>query len=96
MGRLTTLAAATPRLRGRAGVKRRHRWLSLHPLCCDCEAEGFVTLGQEVDHVVPLWKGGQDDESNFATRCKDHHAAKTAKDMGFKPKPRIGVDGWPE
>lgn len=70
----------TERLRGRAGVNRRARWLALHPLCVDCEAEDRVGAGEEVDHEIPLWKGGADDESNFATRCKVHHAAKTERE----------------
>ncbi len=81
--RLATLPAnpgATPRLRGRQWMERRESWLRLHPLCCDCEAKGRVTAGEEVDHVIPLCKGGADDESNYATRCKDHHAAKTARE----------------
>lgn len=71
---------ATPRTRGRKWMERRAAWLRLHPLCCDCTAEGRVTVGDEVDHVVPLWQGGADDESNFATRCTPHHAAKTARE----------------
>ena len=59
-------------------MERRARWLYDHPLCCDCEAEGLTTLADEVDHVVPLWAGGPDHESNYASRCKPHHAAKTA------------------
>lgn len=70
--------ASTPRLRGRAGVERRAKWLAKHPLCVDCEAEGITRMADEVDHEVPLWKGGADDETNFTSRCKDHHAAKTA------------------
>lgn len=80
-GRLKVSGAnplATPRLRGRAAVERRARWLRNHPLCVDCQDEGRVTAGQEVDHIVPLWKGGADDESNLATRCILHHNVKTA------------------
>jgi 5-methylcytosine-specific restriction enzyme A len=92
-------AARTNRVRGRAGVDRRARWLSLHPLCVDCQAEGRVGAGDEVDHEVPLWKGGADDESNFATRCKPHHAAKTAREAaeraGNEQRPAIGPNGWP-
>lgn len=69
------------RLRGSAGMKRRANWLRLHPFCIDCEAEGRKNaLDIEVDHVTPLWKGGADDESNFASRCTDHHKAKTARE----------------
>lgn len=71
---------ATPRLRGRAGVERRAKWLAKNPLCIDCEEEGRVTAGEEVDHEIPLWQGGADDESNFATRCIEHHKSKTARE----------------
>lgn len=71
---------ATPRLRGRAAVERRKRWLAKHPLCKHCDAEGLIRVGDEVDDIVPLWKGGKNDESNFQTLCHDHHAAKTARE----------------
>lgn len=86
-GRLQVAATmSAQRLRGRAAVERRAKWLRLHPLCIDCEAEGKVTAGEEVDHEVPLWKGGADDESNFATRCKDHHKAKTAREAAERAR----------
>jgi len=86
MAKLTQLAAvptridATPRQRGSGWMARRARWLRANPLCCHCEAEGRTTLAQEVDHIIPLWKQGLDDESNFQSLCKDHHAAKTAEE----------------
>lgn len=70
----------TARVRGRAGVERRARWLLANPLCIDCEAGGRVTAAAEVDHVVPLWRGGADDETNFASRCCPCHAAKTKRE----------------
>ena len=86
-GRLQIAATlSTQRLRGRAAVERRARWLREHPLCVDCQAEGTLTAGEEVDHDVPLWKGGTDDESNFATRCRDHHAAKTKREAGERAR----------
>lgn len=73
-------AGATPRIRGRKWMDRRARWLQEHPLCCDCEAEGRTTVADEVDHVIPLWEGGADDETNYASRCIPHHQAKTARE----------------
>ena len=70
--------AATPRQRGRRWMRRRARWLAEHPLCERCVERDRVTAAEEVDHRVPLWKGGADDESNFSSLCKVCHAAKTA------------------
>ena len=67
-------------------MTRREKWLMANPLCIDCQAEGRVTAGQEVDHVIPLWAGGADDDSNFATRCKGHHAAKTKREAAERAK----------
>jgi 5-methylcytosine-specific restriction enzyme A len=82
--RVTTLAHnpySTPRMRGRKYMDRKERWLQQHPFCNDCMAEGRKNaIDPEVDHEIPLWKGGMDDESNFTTRCKEHHAAKTARE----------------
>ncbi len=69
---------ATPRQRGRAWMTRRARWLSEHPLCCHCQQAGRVSQADEVDHVVPLWDGGRDDESNYQSLCVPCHKAKTA------------------
>jgi 5-methylcytosine-specific restriction protein A len=77
---LTIRPDATPRRRGREWMEVRAAWLRANPLCCDCRAEGRIVAGQEVDHVTPLWQGGADDESNFATRCIEHHKAKTARE----------------
>lgn len=69
---------ATPRERGRRWMRRRARWLAEHPLCEKCDERGRVTAAAEVDHRVPLWKGGADDESNFSSLCRPCHAEKTA------------------
>lgn len=70
--------ASTPRMRGRAWMVRRARWLSSNPLCCMCESSGHVTAATEVDHIIPLCNGGQDDESNYQSLCSNHHKAKSA------------------
>lgn len=90
MPRLTTLkprigvlqsgarAATVERLRGYANTRRRDRLLSAHPLCMHCTAEGRVTLAEEIDHRVPLWMGGTEDDANLAPLCRDCHKTKTA------------------
>ena len=83
------------RLRGRAAVERRKRWLSENPLCADCLQEGWVTLATVPDHVVALVNGGEDTESNLRSLCESHHRKKTAKDMGYTYRPAVGLDGWP-
>ena len=65
------------RLRGRRAVTRRERLLRSSPLCVVCHAAGRVTLGVEVDHVVPLSRGGSDDETNLQVLCRGCHADKT-------------------
>lgn len=77
---LDVTPGATPRQRGRQGMTRRARWLSLHPLCAHCEQAGRVTLADEVDHIVPLIEGGADDESNFQSLCSPCHKVKTARE----------------
>jgi 5-methylcytosine-specific restriction protein A len=68
----------TERMRGRAAVNRRARWLQDHPLCAHCEAAGRVTAATVPDHVVPLWNGGADTEANLQSLCSPCHDAKTA------------------
>lgn len=76
---------ATERLRGRAAMERRKRWLDRFPLCKHCEAEGLTTPATEVDHITPLERGGADDyESNGQSLCTRHHQAKTAREASAR------------
>ena len=78
-GRLQMAATlSTQRLRGRAAVERRERYLRLHPLCRACEKKGMVTAATVPDHEVPLWAGGADNlETNGQPLCGEDHDAKT-------------------
>jgi 5-methylcytosine-specific restriction protein A len=58
-------------------------------------AQGITTPTDEIDHIVPLSQGGTDMDDNIQGLCRTHHEAKTAKDLGYRLKPEIGVDGWP-
>jgi len=68
------------RIRGRKGQRIRAAWLRVHPLCCACESRGEVTIAREVDHRVPLWKGGADDESNYQSLCIPDHRLKSERE----------------
>lgn len=84
------------RLRGRAGQAQRIRRLKrTSGLCEDCTREGRHIAAVEVDHVVPLSKGGTDTDDNTRNLCRPHHERKTAKDFGFREKKTFGNDGWP-
>ena len=37
----------------------------------------------EVDHIVPLYKGGTNDSSNLMALCRNCHGMKTIRDAGF-------------
>lgn len=65
------------------------------PLCRACHAAGRSTVAEEIDHIVPLFKGGTDDFANLQPLCKSCHADKSRQD-GSAEKPEIGLDGWPK
>ena len=53
--------------------------------CIDCTKEGKRTLAEDCDHEVPH-RGDPDlfwDQNNWRPRCKSHHSAKTAREVGF-------------
>jgi 5-methylcytosine-specific restriction enzyme A len=48
--------------------------------CQQCVRTGHMPLGSysAVDHKVPRFEGGSDDDTNLEVICKPHHDAKTA------------------
>lgn len=83
------------RPRGRILQRIRSRIMQGQPLCRMCEDAGLVTPGVEMDHIVPLFKGGTNDDDNLQMLCVECHRKKTADDIGVTYRPTIGTDGWP-
>lgn len=81
MARVTT----DERIRGRKLQHIRREHFRLHPLCVRCEELDIVRLATELDHLVALTNGGEDVPSNRQGLCDEHHAIKTAADLGHKP-----------
>lgn len=57
--------------------KRRAAYLLAYPLCAFCGA-----LATEVDHVIPLRRGGADHAGNWQALCHACHSRKTATENG--------------
>ena len=84
------------RVRGLAAQQNRERILKRdNGLCVHCLAAGKATIATEVDHIIPLFKGGTDDDDNKQSLCHPHHSDKSARDMGKKARGSIGLDGIP-
>lgn len=77
------------------------RWRAVRQQALDrdhhrCTAPGCRAPAADVDHVVPvsrggtdaLSRGGTDALSNLASICRQHHAAKTAAQRPRQPRPQ--------
>lgn len=66
---------------GRQGVKDRERIKRRDQgLCQMCLKEGKLKVGTEVDHIISLAQGGEDDDENKWLLCTGCHHAKTASE----------------
>jgi 5-methylcytosine-specific restriction protein A len=83
------------RLRGRHWQKVRQHILVMEPLCRPCAGNGHATAAVEIDHIVPLHKGGNNEHANLQPICRECHDDKTREDLGHQAKPTYGADGWP-
>jgi len=74
--------------------KIRLQVLKSQPLCADPFGEhaerGEVVLATEVDHIVPLARGGTHARKNLQPLCKSCHARKTALEDGGFGRPQGG------
>jgi 5-methylcytosine-specific restriction protein A len=61
------------------------------PVCRICNRKPST----QVDHIMPLCKGGTDERDNLQGVCEECHDTKTANDLGIKQKNKIGLDGYP-
>lgn len=84
--RVTMLATQRPdtveRKRGSAGVRDRERIRARDfGLCQECKRQGRTSIGTVVDHIKPLWAGGDDTDDNKELLCQTPcHDAKTARE----------------
>jgi 5-methylcytosine-specific restriction protein A len=83
--RLATLAPVRPgtveRVRGWRGVQDRERIRKRdNGLCQECQRNDRVSVGAAVDHIIPLWQGGTDDDANKELLCQPCHDVKTARE----------------
>jgi 5-methylcytosine-specific restriction enzyme A len=89
-------------MRERKGPYNTARWqrlreaqLQAEPLCAMCHPR--LTPATVCDHIEPhngdlakFWAGP------FQSLCKRcHDSDKQRMEKGFKPRPSIGLDGWP-
>jgi len=60
-----------------------------------CELPGCDESAIEVDHIKPLWQGGDNSLQNAQVLCRKHHAAKTKREapMRAKVKRQAGETG---
>jgi 5-methylcytosine-specific restriction protein A len=74
----------SPSRRGYDAAWRRIRLEHLrhHPLCVQCQAEGQTVPATDVDHKVPLRRGGTNANGNLQSLCRPHHSRKTALEDG--------------
>ncbi|MDJ0462020.1 HNH endonuclease signature motif containing protein [Streptomyces sp. H27-C3] len=56
---------------------------------CACTSCGLSYLASaiDVDHIIPLAKGGEDVATNVQPLCKTCHKAKTRRDFGYSSPP---------
>ena len=91
-------------LTGRPWRRLREQILARDLYLCQCSecAKRLVPLeANEVDHIIPLSKGGTDKPDNLRGINRGCHKVKTERErmdqQGAKPKPKVRIDesGWP-
>ena len=86
----------TERIRGRRWMTIRERIFKRDcGLCQECQRNGRLKPGTQIDHIVALANDGSNDDDNLECICLECHSAKSLVDLGLKPQITTGIDGWP-
>ena len=83
----------TKRITGRQLQRIRKQVFDEQPLCVMCKAKGKVKPALEVDHIIALVNGGEDDHDNRQALCEECHKAKTRRDLGQRERVTFDADG---
>lgn len=84
-----TAVPGTSRIRGYALQVIRNRILTRDCGVCrcdDCKRTGALKLAHEVEHRIPLWAGGAEDDSNRYAINIDCHKAKTKREAAERSR----------
>ena len=84
------------RTTGRPWMRLRAAVLDAQPLCVRCLAAGRTVAAREVDHVLPVHRGGTDAPANLQGLCVDCHERKS-RGEGAARRGKVGhrADGVP-
>lgn len=83
------------RLSGRTLQRVRRLVRQAQPICVECHKDGKYVAWDELDHIIPLHKGGTNRWENLQGLCRSHHIAKTAVDMDYHLKGACDSRGIP-
>jgi len=85
------------RIRGSTGYRIRDAILTRDAgvcQCARCTLAGVVKLAHEVDHIVPIWAGGREADSNRCAINRDCHRAKTADEARMRALGAFDPAAW--
>ena len=63
-------------------------------VCVRCRESGAVKVAHVVDHITPLWAGGQEHDGNRASMNDDCHAMKTADEARMRAAGAFDPTVW--
>ena len=79
------------RIRGRRWMRIRRLMLAAGPVCAACGKR----LAEEIDHILPLSRGGTNERKNLQCLCGPCHGQKTAFEKRGLSWRKVGRDGKP-
>jgi len=83
--RIAKAGSGTKRLMGNSRIAAVKKFTRENArICAACTKLGLVGFGDELDHIVPLWQGGAESDSNRQWLCREHHREKSAEEYKLR------------